>query len=250
MHKEQHSMTSPKHKPADYLFWAVKQQTGNTTRNLILIYLADFHGKNGCFPSHNTLANRCSCKRNAIIRHLNELEKDGWISIERRMSKGMKESNMYSLNLAKSDVSLGYKGSISEIQPMYSKDTGGSISEIHKTPIIKHPIKHPIKPTTPDRFSEFYSAYPKKAGRAQAKRAWDKLKPQDALIDRIIRDISERVTVGHWDTGKGKQYIPHPSTYLNGCRWEDDIEPAAGYQSPEEFAQLCADTQDLTESFK
>tara|TARA_R110000803_G_scaffold210442_1_gene282275 strand:+ start:900 stop:1637 length:738 start_codon:yes stop_codon:yes gene_type:complete len=245
-------MTLLKRKPADYLFWAVKQQTGNTTRNLILVYLADFMGKDGCFPSHNTLAKRCSCKRNAIIRHLNTLEEDGWISVERRASKGMKESNLYSLNLAKSDVSLEDKGSILGIQPMYSTDTGGSISEIHKTPIIKHPIKHPIKPTpsviTP--FDEFYAAYPKKAGRAKAKSAWDKLKPQDALIDRIIRDVHERVTVGHWDVDKGKQYIPHPSTYLNGYRWEDAVEPKAGYQSPEEFAQLCADTQDLTESFK
>lgn len=72
------------------------------------------------------------------------------------------------------------------------------------------------------RFEEFYLAYPRKAARAQALKAWNKLKPDETLINLILADISKRITAGEFDM-EDKVHIAHPATYLNGQRWNDEI---------------------------
>lgn len=51
-----------------------------------------------------------------------------------------------------------------------------------------------------------------------AVRAWDKLKPDDALIETIGRALQTLKASPAWRDGVG---IPYASTFLNGRRWED-----------------------------
>ncbi|MEL6703054.1 MAG: hypothetical protein AAFP15_02095 [Bacteroidota bacterium] len=63
-----------------------------------------------------------------------------------------------------------------------------------------------------------------------AAKAWAKLDPSPDLAARIIADVSERLRRGRqWQT---RQFIPYPATYLNGDRWEDEIEEATPSTSP------------------
>lgn len=71
------------------------------------------------------------------------------------------------------------------------------------------------------RFAEFYAVYPKKAGRAEALKAW-KAKKLDRLADTIIADVKRR-QVEHRGWLEG--FTPNPATYLRGERWTDEIEP-------------------------
>ena len=103
----------------------------------------------------------------------------------------------------------------------------------------------PIVPLGDCRFDEFYSAYPRKAGKQAAKKAWDKLNPSTSLINQIIQDVRSRVQQGAWCTGDGKGFIPHPSTYLNQARWEDEIIPRPDFKPSAE--QLAARTQAIIE---
>jgi len=66
-------------------------------------------------------------------------------------------------------------------------------------------------------FDAFWSAYPRKVGKAQALKAWLKLKPNQDIIDRILDNLRNR---SDWVDQK---FIPHASTYLNGARWEDEL---------------------------
>lgn len=83
----------------------------------------------------------------------------------------------------------------------------------------------------PVGFVEFWMEYPRKVSKQTALKAWRKLGVDDseALTDTIIADVQRRVT-GEWK-GKDMQYIPHPATYLNQRRWEDEITaPADDYR--------------------
>lgn len=51
-----------------------------------------------------------------------------------------------------------------------------------------------------------------------AVRAWDRLKPDDALIDTIGRALQTLKASEAWREGYG---IPYASTFLNQRRWED-----------------------------
>jgi len=69
-----------------------------------------------------------------------------------------------------------------------------------------------------DRWDEFWSKYPRKTGKAQASKAWQKLKPDDR--DQAITALEQHVAYWHRN-GTATQYIPHPATWINGRRWED-----------------------------
>ena len=71
------------------------------------------------------------------------------------------------------------------------------------------------------RFSDFWSAYPKKVAKPDAERAWNKLNADDDLVERIIEDVDRRKTGSEWNKDNGR-YIPYPATYLNQHRWEDE----------------------------
>ena len=70
----------------------------------------------------------------------------------------------------------------------------------------------------PERFDGFWSYYPRGENRMGAVRAWDKLKPDDALIDTIGRALQTLKASEAWREGYG---IPYASTFLNQRRWED-----------------------------
>jgi len=68
---------------------------------------------------------------------------------------------------------------------------------------------------------KFWATYPRKKGKVEAQKAWRKVKPEE--VEAIIARI-ELNKLGEWQ-GKALQYIPYPATWLNGRRWEDEIEP-------------------------
>ena len=74
-----------------------------------------------------------------------------------------------------------------------------------------------------DHFDAFWSAYPVKKGKLAARKAWDKLKLSDDVVKLIAENMKARMDAGEWED---KQYIPHPATFLNGRRWEDEVTPA------------------------
>jgi hypothetical protein len=239
-------MSNKKVQPAEYLFWAVKQQTGNNLRNLILIQLADHMGQRGCFPSYATIAKRAGCCRQSAITHVKSLGADGYLTKQKRAKNGMSSSNDYSLNLAMSGVQEIDHPSTNDV-PRSTGDGLGVVQQMYpETPIVKHPKKHPVKhtPLVPSRFDEFYNKYPKKVGRKQAQKAWDNLKPLPALINRIVDDVEKRVSLGDWDLNR-KQYIPNPSTYLNGQKWEDDIIPGTQVKPTTDYAGISASFQEI-----
>lgn len=70
----------------------------------------------------------------------------------------------------------------------------------------------------PERFEGFWAYYPRGENRMGAVRAWDKLKPDDTLIDTIARSLEILKATEEWQRGIG---IPYASTFINGRRWTD-----------------------------
>ena len=71
----------------------------------------------------------------------------------------------------------------------------------------------------PERFAAFWAYYPRGENKQRAVKAWDKLKPDDALIATMGRALAKQKASPDWQRGIG---IPHASTWLNGRRWEDE----------------------------
>lgn len=72
-------------------------------------------------------------------------------------------------------------------------------------------------------FEVFWVLYPRRLAKKDAERAWKKI-PATKQTD-VIEAIKKHVVL--WkQSGTEKQFIPYPATWLNGARWEDEIELA------------------------
>lgn len=87
-----------------------------------------------------------------------------------------------------------------------------------------------------DSFDRFWEAYPKKQGKANARKAFAKAIKKTEL-STILQALDAQKCCSQW-TKDGGQYIPLPSTWLNGERWSDELEgsqvqplPASGQGS-------------------
>ena len=91
-----------------------------------------------------------------------------------------------------------------------------------------------------DGFDLFWSAYPRHTAKDAARKAFDKLNPSAELMTTILDAISRQKTSVQW-TKDGGQFIPHPATWLNQHRWEDEL-PTQGqpYNAFAEYAMKLA----------
>ena len=76
-------------------------------------------------------------------------------------------------------------------------------------------------------FDRFYAAYPRKQGKSKAMDAFKKLSPDEALLNAMLSALEVQKTSAQW-TKDGGQFIPHPATWLNQRRWEDEAMPQNG----------------------
>jgi len=79
--------------------------------------------------------------------------------------------------------------------------------------------------SAPAGFDEFWAAYPKKVGKGDARKAWQKIRPSRDLLEKILEAIESQLDSWQWRRDSG-QFIPHPATWLNQSRWEDEPGPS------------------------
>lgn len=97
------------------------------------------------------------------------------------------------------------------------------------------PATPPALPTSPsdDLFPKFWKLYPNKKGKVAAEKAWKKHKVTDGLFALIAEGLAKQVLSEAWVKDGGK-FVPHPATWLNGKRWEDEVKPASNvHQFPQ-----------------
>jgi len=70
-------------------------------------------------------------------------------------------------------------------------------------------------------FNEFYTLYPRKQGRRAAEKSWQRLSSQEQqeAYDALSNHIE------YWKLKQTeKDFIPHPATWINQGRWEDELD--------------------------
>ena len=103
--------------------------------------------------------------------------------------------------------------------------------------LLKELVAHKNKPkraqngsetVTDPAFDSFWAYYPRKVGKPTACSAWNGLNAsQKHQVIKVIPDW-----VDAW-RGKDKKFIPHPSTWLNQHRFNDDVDEAVPEEKEE-----------------
>lgn len=95
------------------------------------------------------------------------------------------------------------------------------------------------------QFDQFWKAYPRKVCKPKAEKAFAKIHPDDPLLQTMLAAIEQQRKTQEWTKESG-QFIPHPATWLNDRRWDDEILPKAvgshaGFESTDYHAGVTSD---------
>jgi hypothetical protein len=72
-------------------------------------------------------------------------------------------------------------------------------------------------------FDTFWDCYPRKVAKQAAFLVWNRIYSRLPAMKLLIQIIQRQIEHYEWDKADKRQYIPHPRTWLNQGRWEDDI---------------------------
>ena len=100
-------------------------------------------------------------------------------------------------------------------------------------------------------FSDFYALYPRKQGRRAAEKSWQRMTSQEQTD--AVEALSNHLE--YWKLKQTeKDFIPHPATWLNQGRWEDELDmevkkikkPALPFYATEELTMQKAKEVGIT----
>ena len=205
---------------------AIDAKIANSGEKFVLLMLANHcndHTRQ-CNPSQKLLAEECSMGLSTLKRHLAALEEAGYVETVNVFKDNVQKPNQY---LLKFDTSPNR----ATPQP----ESGSPPSPNRAT---EPEVKTRIEPVDQKSkfFDEFWKAYPRKTNKGFARKVFDKLKVDDAMLTKMIQAIYVQ-NKNVWKD-KDPQYIPHPSTWLNGERWDDEVIAKPMSASDREKARL------------
>lgn len=216
------------------LVWDLDISTSEKMVLLVLADHADDEGRNS-WPSIATVARKSSVSPRQAQRILTSLKKRGLVRVEKqaggnREMRDDRRPNRYWVTL----------DGVTSMTPR--DDQRGDTHDVNGvTPMSPKPSIEPSNKdkSVPDRFDEFWKAYPNRVAKGAAVRAFKSaLNKCDA--DTIIAAAAQYAS----DPKRDPEFTAHAATWLNGERWLDEVEPVKPTGVPtmlEQFAdEPCA----------
>ena len=171
----------------------------------------------GCYASNKYIADFCQCSESKVTKSISKLIEYGYLYMQ--SFDGRKRELRSRLSHYAIEPSKKYEADEQKLRESNNR-------------ILKKNNKNTSRDSEPsinDMFETFWKAYPRKEKKQDAKKAFMKLKPSEDLFKAIMAGLENHKKSEQWTRDKG-QYIPHPTTWLNGRRWEDELESANNNQ--------------------
>jgi DNA-binding transcriptional MocR family regulator len=170
------------------------------------------------FPSHKTIALEAGISERTAQRALSALRDLGFVEWEQRVGPdGSLTSNVYRLTI----------GPGAPVTPPWGQvDTTlvsqGPSNETQRNETQRNESKSLVQSSV-DGFDEWWALYPKKVGKGQARRAWGAAVKKAGVPALMAALTAQRASL----LAREPQFIPNPSTWLTGERWEDQTAQTA-----------------------
>ena len=194
------------------------QQKGiKPATKIVLYWIADHHNSetDACFPSLATLSDECEMSKRAVQAHIDTLSYAGLIErVERKRGNGSRTSNGYRLNLTKQ--------AWQNLPPPIAESARAPMQNLPALNLGTNNLGN-ITSKNMSIFDNLWKIYPKKVGKGTAKKALAKAMTK-ATADQIQHSLA--VFVRAWGN-QDKKFMPHLATWLNGERWDDEIQEAS-----------------------
>lgn len=89
-------------------------------------------------------------------------------------------------------------------------------------------------------FNAFWELYPRKVNKKKSKEKFLKVCKDENTYNSIMHGLKKQIKSVEWQKDGG-QYVPHPTTWLNGERWLDEVDELHSYDSKNNNMTAIAD---------
>jgi hypothetical protein len=203
------------------------------TEKLVLIGIANHDGDGGAWPSIETLARYANVSERSVQRALAKLVDLGEIEVMlqaggNQQTRADQRPNLYRILVSPNGVTSASpregNGVTSVTQRGDIHDANGvtpTSPEPSLEPSIEPPIDIDHHRFATAHFNTFWNIYPRKVGKVAALAAFRKACQQ---VDPLV--IHAAAARFRDDPNRLDEFTPHPTTWLNQGRWDDDPLPA------------------------
>lgn len=232
--------------------WLITDERVSSTALRFWLYLSAVELRRSRELSRAELASQIDCRVETIDRWVRTLKRVGALTvIPQRDVHGWLPSK-YVLNLgtprgdqassADADSPLPPTDSAGETVPRVARSRtrqAGLLyvdrSKLDLKAVDLQPKDTPKKPPLPPRFAIWWMSYPKKLGKKEALARWLKLgiETDDSLWGLVYTGV-KKYNAHHRAHRTDPRYLLHPTTWLTGARWDDELTdpaPALSRQS-------------------
>jgi DNA-binding transcriptional regulator YhcF (GntR family) len=208
--------------PYDLLADVALTYIPNPIAKVVLLELARYSNANGeCFPSRETISKGSGIAVRSVVRAIQWLEDEGLIRIEHRYGT----SNFYVIISMEEEMTEDTRANLAHEGVIYLDTSKKKKDNTSYRANLARPTDSPL-------FLAFWQAYPRRIGKGAARTAFarslgfaDGNKIVQAAIAYAAHCVEAKIE---------QKFIPHPTTWLNAERWEDDLateesKPASGW---------------------
>lgn len=167
-----------------------------------------------CWATNSYFADLYNVTNTTISTLIKNLVDRGYLKTEIIYKKGTKEILNRALKIVKDPSLKKLKNPMQE--NLKENNTSNNITSINNTPY--NPPKG--KSEFEDKFEMFWNEYPRHDNKQKTIKWFEKNNPSNELLEIMLEKIKLLKQTNQW---KNKQYIPMPTTWLNGNRWEDEV---------------------------
>jgi len=166
-----------------------------------------------CTASNATIANILNLVNYRTVQNaLTRLEENGFIKREYQDSKKRIREEIIPL--------VTFRVSSVDDKVSSVDDTRVSSVDDQNKNIYNENIKE--ENTVVQNFEKFWHEYPNKKNKKKAFEKFKKINPSEEMFALILEALKKQKKSPQWFKDGG-QFIPHPTTWLNGERWNDEI---------------------------
>lgn len=224
-----------------------------TAEKMVMLVIADHANDDGtnAWPGVATIARKTSMSERTVQRYIKALEESGLILVVAqgggtKDTRNDRRPNRYDIILS---ALHGVTNSASDVDGVTNEASRGDKNDVTGcqteqngvTPVSPYPSLEPsdepsLEPSEKAQilrkssldvavvgaFDVFWGVYPRKVDKKKALAVWVKLSEDDRLA--ALKAVGEHRSL--WEVKRvAPEFIPHPTSWLNGRRWEDELIP-------------------------
>ena len=177
------------------------------------------------------LADWCNSTKQGVIKALKSLIEKGLIKKQEMIFNNVKFVSYYATKF--NGIQQSLTGYSTKFNGGIKQSLTGGIQQSLPNNININNIDNNINnniPSNPykgkseydEKFEKFWKAYPRKENKKNSYKIFSKLNIDDEILKKILDNIDYNTRYNEqWGNPR---FIPMPSTYLNGRRWEDELD--------------------------